>query len=441
MGVIMNISIFGLGYVGSVSLGCLAKNGHKVIGVDTNETKVTYINNGKSPIIEKDLDLLIAQQHKAGNVSATNDSIFAVKNSDVSFICVGTPNTAHGHLDLSAIFTVAGEIGKGIAQKKDKHIIIIRSTVLPGTNENISKIVADASKKKPGKDFVVVSNPEFLREGTAIKDYYNPAFTLIGSTDDFAIARMKEIYKDISAPVIVSEIKCAEIIKYINNAYHALKITFANEVGNICKGLAIDSREVMDIFCKDNKLNISPYYFKPGFAYGGSCLPKDLKALTTITNDLYIDSPILNSIDRSNELQKSLAIKHIIDLGKRKLGFLGLSFKAGTDDLRNSPIIDVIEVLLGKGFDIRIFDRNVRLSKLFGANRQFILEKIPFISQFIINDPSEIIRHSEVLIVVNNDEEFKEMLGKAPKGKIIYDLVNIDFKNKERNEKYRGISW
>lgn len=437
----MKISIFGLGYVGCVSLGCLAKNGHKVIGVDTNKTKVDFINKGKSPIIEKDLDTLIAQQHKAGSISATDDAMFAVKNSDVSFICVGTPNSVHGHLDLSAIFHVAAEIGKGIALKATKHIVVIRSTVLPGTNENITKIIADASKKKAGKDFTVVSNPEFLREGTAIKDYYNPPYTLIGSTDKYAIDKMKEIYREIHAPVIVSEIKCAEIIKYVNNAYHALKITFANEVGNICKGLGIDSREVMDIFCQDNKLNISPYYFKPGFAYGGSCLPKDLKALTTITNDLYIDSPILKNIDRSNELQKSLAIKHIIGLGKRKLGFLGLSFKAGTDDLRNSPIIDVIEVLLGKGFDIKIFDRNVRLSKLVGANKNFIMEKIPFISKFIINDPAEIIRHSDVLIVVNNDEEFKDILSNAPKGKIIYDLVNVNFKNKDKKERYIGISW
>lgn len=437
----MKISIFGLGYVGCVSLGCLAKNGHKVIGVDTNKTKVDFINKGKSPIIEKDLDTLIAQQHKAGSISATDDAMFAVKNSDVSFICVGTPNSVHGHLDLSAIFHVAAEIGKGIALKATKHIVVIRSTVLPGTNENITKIIADASKKKAGKDFTVVSNPEFLREGTAIKDYYNPAYTLIGSTDKYAIDKMKEIYREIHAPVIVSEIKCAEIIKYVNNAYHALKITFANEVGNICKGLGIDSREVMDIFCQDNKLNISPYYFKPGFAYGGSCLPKDLKALTTITNDLYIDSPILKNIDRSNELQKSLAIKHIIGLGKRKLGFLGLSFKAGTDDLRNSPIIDVIEVLLGKGFDIKIFDRNVRLSKLVGANKNFIMGKIPFISKFIINDPAEIIRHSDVLIVVNNDEEFKDILSNAPKGKIIYDLVNVNFKNKDKKERYIGISW
>ncbi|MBU1053721.1 MAG: UDP-glucose/GDP-mannose dehydrogenase family protein [Proteobacteria bacterium] len=437
----MNISIFGLGYVGCVSLGCLAKNGHQIIGVDTNETKVRYINKGKSPIIEKGLNTLIAQQFKAGNISATNDSISAIQNSEVSFITVGTPNTEHGHLDLNAIFKVAVEIGKGIAQKKEKHIIVIRSTVLPGTNEKVCEIIGDTTKKNPGKDFFVVSNPEFLREGSAINDYYNPAYTLIGSNDDYAISKMEEIYKDVSAPIIISDIKCAEIIKYVNNAFHALKITFANEVGNICNCLGIDSRRVMEIFCRDNKLNLSPYYLKPGFAYGGSCLPKDLKALTTIANDLYIDSPILKNIDRSNELQKAMAIKKIIGFGKQRLGFLGLSFKAGTDDLRNSPIIDVIEVLLGKGFDIRIFDRNVRLSKLFGANKKFIMEKIPFISKFIINDPDEIIKHSEVLVIVNNDEEFKNILDKVPKGKIIYDLVNIDFKNKGKNKKYKGIAW
>jgi len=437
----MNISIFGLGYVGCVSLGCLAQNGHRVIGVDNNESKVKYINNGKSPIIEKDLDALIATHHKAGNVSATMNVMAAVKNSEISFICVGTPNTAQGHLDLNAIFNVAREIGKGVALKKKKHIIVVRSTVLPGTNEKICAIIAEVARKEPSKDFFVVSNPEFLREGSAITDYYNPAFTLIGSNDEYAIDKMKDLYKTINAPLYVSEIKCAEIIKYINNAFHALKITFANEVGNICSGLGIDSRRVMDIFCKDDKLNISSYYFKPGFAYGGSCLPKDLKALTTIANDLYIDSPLLKNIERSNELQKALAIKQIIGFGKRRLGFLGLSFKAGTDDLRNSPIIDVIEVLLGKGFEIRIFDSNVRLSKLVGANKQFITEKIPFISKFIINNPDEIIKYSDVLIVVNNDAEFKSILGRLPKSKIIYDLVNIDFKNKEKYRNYKGISW
>lgn len=437
----MNISIFGLGYVGCVSLGCLANNGHRVIGVDTNKTKINYINKGKSTIIEKDIDNMIAEQHKLGNISATDDDIYAVKNTEISFICVGTPSTTNGHLDLSAIYSVAEEIGRGIAAKTGEHIIVIRSTVLPGTNEKVSKIIAEASKKEPDKDFSVVSNPEFLREGSAVKDYYNPAYTLVGSDNDYAISKLKEIYKDINAPFIVTDIKCAEILKYVNNAFHALKITFANEIGNICNGLAIDSRRVMDVFCKDDKLNISPYYLKPGFAYGGSCLPKELKALTTIANDLYIDSPILTNIERSNELQKALAIKQILHFGKQKLGFLGLSFKAGTDDLRNSPIIDVIEVLLGKGFDIKIFDRNVRLSTLFGANKKFIMEKIPFISKFIINDPAEIIRHSDVLIVVNNDEEFKDILSKVPKRKIIYDLVNLSFKNKEKNKKYKGISW
>lgn len=437
----MNISIFGLGYVGCVSLGCLANNGHRVIGVDTNKTKINYINKGKSTIIEKDINNMIASQHKLGNISATDDAIYAVKNTEVSFICVGTPSTPTGHLDLSAIYSVAEEIGRGISAKTGEHIIVIRSTVLPGTNEKTSKIIAEASKKEPDKGFSVVSNPEFLREGSAVKDYYNPAYTLVGSGNDYAIAKLKEIYKDINAPFIVTDIKCAEIIKNVNNAFHALKITFANEIGNICNGLGIDSRQVMDVFCKDDKLNISPYYFKPGFAYGGSCLPKDLKALTTIANDLYIESPILKNIERSNELQKSLTIRQIIHFGKQKLGFLGLSFKAGTDDLRNSPIIDVIEVLLGKGFDIRIFDRNVRLSKLFGANKKFIMEKIPFISKFIINNPAEIISHSDVLIVVNNDEEFKDILSNAPKGKIIYDLVNLSFKNKDKNKKYKGISW
>jgi GDP-mannose 6-dehydrogenase len=437
----MNISVFGLGYVGCVLLGCLAKNGHRVIGVDTNATKVTYINRGKAPIMERDLDRLISKYHKAGNISATYDSLEAIRKSEVSFICVGTPNTEQGHLDLSAIFNVAKEIGKGISEKTGDHIVVVRSTVLPGTNQKICKVIENASQKKRGKDFFVVSNPEFLREGSAVKDYYNPPYTLIGSKDKYAVTKMKEVYKNIDAPIIISDAECAEMIKYVNNAFHALKISFANEVGNICNGLKIDSRRVIEIFCMDKKLNISPYYLKPGFAYGGSCLPKDLKALTTIANDLYIDTPVIKNIERSNELQKDLVVKEIIKFGKQRLSFLGLSFKAGTDDLRNSPIIDVIEVLLGKGFDIRIFDRNVRLSKLVGANKKFIKEKIPFISKFIVKDPAEIIRHGEVLVIVNNDEEFADIIRKVGKGKMIYDLVNLSFERINKDSEYRGISW
>lgn len=437
----MNISIFGLGYVGSVGLGCLAKNGHRVIGVDLSEAKVNAINNGESPIVEKDIDKIIAEQHKTGNIEATQDSRYAVLNTDVSFICVGTPSTPNGHLNLSAIFKVAGEIGKSIKEKNRFHTVVIRSTVLPGTNETVTKIIEEVSGKESDKDFAIVSNPEFLREGTAVHDYFNPPYTLIGSSSTKAVEIMKEIYSGLESPVIVTEIKIAELMKYVNNSFHAVKIIFANEIGNICKKLGIDSHKLMEIFCLDTKLNISPYYFKPGFAYGGSCLPKDLKALCTVAHDNYLDSPLLDSIDKSNEGQKKIVHDQILAFKKDKIGFLGLSFKAGTDDLRNSPILDIIERLLGKGFNLKIYDRNVRFSQLMGANREYILKKIPYISKFLIDDPDDLIRSSEVIVVVNNSSEFKDILNQAPASTIIYDLVNLDFKKKSEAENYIGVAW
>lgn len=437
----MNISIFGLGYVGCVSLGCLAKNGHQVIGVDLNETKISFINEGKSPIVENEIDDIIANQRKLGKILATNDTIYAVKNSEVSFICVGTPSTPNGHLDLGAIYRVSEEIGKGIREKNSFHIVVIRSTVFPGTNEKISKIIQKVSGKEINKEFSVVSNPEFLREGTAVKDYYNPSFTLIGSNNEKAIEMMKQIYEEIESPIIVTDIKIAEMIKYVNNAFHALKIVFANEIGNICKKQGIDAHRLMDIFCMDTKLNLSPYYLKSGFAYGGSCLPKDLKALRTIAHDYYLECPLLENIERSNEIQVKLVLDQLIQFNKQRMGFLGLSFKAGTDDLRNSPIIDIIEQLLGKGISIKIYDKNVHFSNLLGANREFILGKIPYISNFITDDPNEIIQDVDVIIVVNKEEEFKNILNNIPEDKIIYDLVNIDFENKEKMKNYTGIAW
>jgi GDP-mannose 6-dehydrogenase len=437
----LNISIFGLGYVGCVSLGCLSKNGHQVIGVDLNDTKVDFINKGKPTIVEKEIDNIIYEQHKLGNISATTNSIQAVIDTNVSFICVGTPSTSSGHLNLNAIHKVAEEIGGGIREKKSFHAVVIRSTVLPGTNEKVSKIIEDVSGKKCNKDFAVISNPEFLREGSAVKDFYNPPFTLIGSNNKRSIKIMKKIYENINSPFIASDIKIAELIKYVNNAFHALKITFANEIGNICRKIGVNSHELMDVFCMDKKLNISSYYLKPGFSYGGSCLPKDLKALRTIAHDFYLESPVLENIEKSNELQKNIVYDQILNFSKEKVSFLGLSFKAGTDDLRNSPIIDIIERLLGKGFDVKIFDKNVHLSRLTGANKEYILNKIPYISKFLLDNPNEIIENSDVIIVVNKENEFSDILNKVHEDKIIYDLVNIDFENKKKMKNYIGIAW
>ena len=437
----MNISIFGLGYVGCVSLGCLSKNGHHCIGVDLNKVKVDFINSGHASIIEKEIDIIISEQHQTGRISATSDSLYAVKNSEISIICVGTPSTNNGHLNLSAIFKVAEEIGVGLKQKDRFHVVVIRSTVLPGTNEKVRHIIENISGKNGEKHFAVVSNPEFLREGTAVNDYFNPPYTLIGTINQRAVDILKQMYKSIEAPFIVTDVKIAEMIKYVNNAFHAYKIIFANEIGNICKKIGIDSHQLMEIFCKDTKLNISPYYLKPGFAYGGSCLPKDLKALKTIAHDNYVECPVLESIERSDELQKKIVLEQIMEFEKEKIGFLGLSFKGGTDDLRNSPIVDIIEILLGKGFNIRIYDRNVQISKLMGANKEYILKKIPYISKFIVDSSKQIIDHAEVIVVVNKEREFSDILNAVPEHKIIYDFMNIDFKNKSKMNNYFGIAW
>jgi GDP-mannose 6-dehydrogenase len=437
----MIISIFGLGYVGSVGLGCLAQAGHEVIGVDVSPAKVDCINAGRSPIVEAGLDRVIADQRAAGRVSATTDLELAVSRSDVSFICVGTPSTAHGHLNLDGIFRVGRDIAGAIGRKDRFHVVAIRSTVLPGTNRKLAGIIEAASHKVEGTDFAVVSNPEFLREGTAVKDYLRPPYTLVGSSCPAAADVMKDVYRGVEAPFLSTDIGVAELIKYVNNAFHALKISFANEVGNICKELDIDSHRLMDVFCRDTKLNISPAYLKPGFSYGGSCLPKDLKALCTIAHDTYLKCPVLESIDASNEVQKNRALERILQLDRRRVGFLGLSFKEGTDDLRGSPIIDIVETLIGKGFDVKIYDRNVHLAQLVGANKEFILQRIPLISRYVSEDAGDVVRGSDVIVVVNNDAEFKAILEGVPEDKLVYDLVNMDYHGRSGSRGYDGIAW
>lgn len=435
----MKISIFGLGYVGCVGAACLAKLGHHVIGVEYVQNKVDLINAGKPTIIEAEIDELIREGHAKGRIEATTDYKYAIENSDISFICVGTPSSKEGHLNLNYIYQVARQIGEGIREKNGFHTVAIRSTVLPGTNQKTGEIIAEASGKERGKDFTVVSNPEFLREGTAVQDYLNPPLTLIGTDSAYAEAQFRALYKDIPGEFICTEIKVAEMMKYVNNTYHALKIVFANEVGNICKALDIDSHKVMEIFCKDRQLNISPYYFKPGFAYGGSCLPKDAKALRMLAHDLYVDAPVMNAIDPSNEIQKKIAVELIEGKGRKKIGFLGLSFKAGTDDLRNSPVIDVIEALYGKGYEIHIYDRNVRISQLTGTNADFIAAKLPHLHEIITDDLDAVCGACDVLVVTNKEKEFADVPARYPH-KCIVDLVR-QFKRLDYDGNYEGISW
>jgi len=433
----MNISIFGLGYVGCVSLGCLAQNGHNVIGVDIMDAKIDLINQGKPTIIEKDIDSIIAEQNKKGNISATKNYKSAVENSDVSIICVGTPSTDSGHLNLDYIYNTAKQIGQSIKNKEGFHIAVIRSTVMPGTNKKVGEIIEEYSLKKRNVGFSVISNPEFLREGTAVADYYNPPVTVLGGDNDRALSVIAEIYSKVSGPIEKVDIKVAEIIKYINNSFHALKITFANEVGNICQKLNIDSHEVMRVFGMDKQLNISTYYFRPGFAYGGSCLPKDLKALQTLAHDHYLVSPVIQSIEKSNNVQKNMALNKIIETGKHKIGFLSISFKAGTDDLRYSPSVELIERLLGKGKDVSVYDKNVSLSKLVGANKSFIEEKLPHISNLLVDTMNELIEQSEVIVIPNNTEEIKNI--QIPSNKIIIDFSRI--KELEYHNNYNGLNW
>lgn len=434
----MKISIFGLGYVGCVGMGCLAKNGHTVVGVDVSELKVDLINAGKPTIIENEIAEILEEQHALNRVSATTDFKKAVLDTEVSFICVGTPSMPTGHLNLSYIHQTAEQIGSAIKEKNTYHVVVIRSTVSPGTNKKLGEIIEQVSGKKRGVDFGVISNPEFLREGSAVSDYFNPPMTVVGGDDQKALAIMREIYEKINAPLVETDIEVAEIIKYVNNSYHALKVSYANEVGNICKTLGIDSHKVMSLFCMDKHLNISNAYFMPGFAYGGSCLPKDTKGLLTLGHDKYIETPIIQAIENSNSYHKKHAIELIESLDKRKIGFLGLSFKAGTDDLRYSPSVELVEYLFGKGYDIKIWDKNVHLSKLIGANKSYIQKHIPHISELISEDFNQVIAESEVIIVTQKVEGIENII-RSNKDKIFIDVIRvIDSKSADN---YIGICW
>jgi GDP-mannose 6-dehydrogenase len=437
----MNISIFGLGYVGCVSLGCLAKNGHNVIGVDVSNEKVNQINAGVATIVEKDIDEIISEQKQNGKIRATTDSKNAILNSEISIICVGTPSSDKGHLNLDFIFGVAKNIGETLREKNDYHVIAIRSTIMPGTCEKVRRIIEDVSEKKAGIDFDVVDNPEFLREGTAVQDYFNPPLTLIGGESEKAIELVASLYENIPAPIVKVETRVAELMKYVNNTFHALKISFANEIGNICSELDIDSIQVMDILCKDTQLNISSYYMKPGFAYGGSCLPKDLKGLQTLAHDLYINVPVIDSIHKTNEIQIQRAIKKLSKHFGKKIVLLGLSFKAGTDDLRNSPFVELAESLIGKGFDIEIYDENIKMARLTGKNKEFIDEKIPHLTDLLSQDSLEnTIKSADVIILSNKETQFVNEL-KNTSNKIIVDLVGLNDKMIKEKNTYSGINW
>ncbi len=435
------ISIFGLGYVGVVTAGCLARDGHTIIGVDTNASKVDLVNAGRSPIMEKDTPELVEQAVRKGTLRATLDAEEAVATTDISMVCVGTPSQANGNLDLKYVCRVAEQIGRALRSKSDFHVVVCRSTVLPGSMRNaVLPILEERSDKRAGTGFGVCNNPEFLREGSAVQDFDHPPKVVIGQTDARSGDLVADLYGRLDAPMIRTSIETAEMVKYVDNVWHALKVCFANEIGNLCKAMGLDSHEVMDIFCRDTKLNLSGCYLKPGFAFGGSCLPKDVRALTYKARTLDLELPVLNSILASNERQIGQAFRLITGFGHRKIGVLGLSFKPGTDDLRESPMVELIERMLGKGYDVLIFDEDVRLANLTGTNRDYILNRIPHIAPLLTEDLGKVLDHGTVIVVGNRTPAFQAIAGQVKNGQIIVDLARV-MERRSDTKTYEGICW
>jgi GDP-mannose 6-dehydrogenase len=435
----MKINVFGLGYVGCVTAACLAKEGHKISGIDVDSNKVHMINNCKSPIIEQDVQKLLEEVVASGRLRASNK---VVDDAEVSFVCVGTPSGANGNLKYDYLLRLSKEIGPYLRYLGKYHVVNIRSTVIPETVEKrIVPMIEKTSGKKAGRDFGVCMNPEFLREGTSLKDFYSPPFTVIGQLDKRSGDAIENLYKPHRAPVIRTSIRVAEMVKYACNSFHALKVVFANEIGNICKKMNIDSHEVFDVFCLDKKLNLSSYYLKPGFAFGGSCLPKDLSALIYKSKTIDLEVPVLKAILESNKLQVEHALNTIMKFKKKKVGILGLSFKQGTDDLRESPIVELVERLIGKGYEVSIFDREVILAKLFGANKKYIEKTIPHISSLFKKTPSEVVENSDVVVFAKKDRAFEDIAWQIKERKKIVDLIRTERNDWRNNGSYEGICW
>ena len=438
----MKVSVFGLGYVGSVSAASFAADGHQVIGVDVNEDKVRAISEGRSPIVEPGLPELLQEVTGTGRLRATTDVRDAVHGSDLSVICVGTPSRRNGSLDLTYLERVCSQIGEAIRDKSTYHVVVIRSTVLPGTTHGcVIPALETASGKRYGEGFGVSFNPEFLREGTALKDFREPALTLIGHNHAVDAAPTMQLYEHIAAPLHSTSIRVAEMVKYASNAWHAVKVVFANEIGNLCKRVDVDSHDVMDIFCKDAKLNLSPYYLRPGFAFGGSCLPKDLRALQYRAREVDLELPLLGAVLDSNRRQVQHAIDRVEESGRRRVGLLGFSFKAGTDDLRESPMVILAEALLGKGYELCIFDRNVSLARLVGANKQYIEEQIPHLSRHLCESIEEVIDRSDVIVIGNASPEFGTAITRCRPDQLVIDLVRVPIDFAALRAQYDGICW
>ena len=438
----MRVSVFGLGYVGCVSAAAFAADGHDVVGVDINPDKVSAVNAGRSPIVEPGLDDLLARATAEGRLRATTDTAEAISGTEVSLLCVGTPSRRNGSLDLTYLDRVCEQIGRALAAASHYHVVVVRSTVLPGTtHERVIPTLERESGKKYGDGFGVSVNPEFLREGSALRDFRKPPLTLVGHNHAADASGTIALYQAIDAPLVSTNIRVAEMMKYTSNAWHALKVCFANEIGNLCKRLSIDSHEVMDIFCRDEKLNLSSYYLKPGFAFGGSCLPKDVRALQYRAKEVDVDLPVISQILPSNRLQIQHAFDQVLETGKKRIGLLGFSFKAGTDDLRESPLVILAEALLGKGLSLCIYDRNVSLARLVGANKDFLEREIPYLERLFRSDAREVVQNSEVIVIANSHPAYREVPSWMHDGQVVVDFVRLLEPRQVPVGRYVGLAW
>ena len=435
------VSVFGLGYVGCVSAACLANEGFEVIGADVNLSKVNLVAAGHATVVEEGIESLVCRMVSAGRLHATFDPAQAVHYSSISMICVGTPSQPNGSLNLTQVQRVAQQIGHALADKDEHHIVALRSTVLPGTTTGmLIPTLEKASGKRAGRDFSVCMNPEFLREGSSLRDFANPPFTIIGAQNEAAGQEVAKLYAGLKAPVHITEIGVAEMLKYACNAFHGVKVTFANEIGNLCKALGTDSHEVMRLFCQDTKLNISPAYLRPGFAFGGSCLGKDLRALVYRGKELDVDTPVLSAALESNRKQVLKAYDMVQGTGRRRVGVLGLSFKAGTDDLRESPIVSLVEMLIGKGLTLSIYDRFVSQSGLIGANREYVEREIPHIWSLMRENLDDVIGESDVIVIGNDAAEFRQAETALRDDQMVIDLVRA-FDGHTSDGRYNGMCW
>ena len=436
----MSVSVFGLGYVGCVSAACLAGEGHAVYGVDVAQGKVDQIAAGKSTIVEDGIADLVASVVASGRLKATSSVHDAVMATEISLVCVGTPSRPNGSIDLQYVLRVAQQIGEALRSKNTWHTVVIRSTVMPGTIDTfVIPAIEQASGRRHGEKFAVCSNPEFLREGTSIADFRDPPFTIVGAMAESHAAPVLELYRKVSATSHVVPLRVAEMVKYSCNCFHGLKVGFANEIGNLCKALQIDSHEVMRLFCDDKKLNISTAYLKPGFAFGGSCLPKDLRAVVHRGRVEDVEMPILDAVLNSNKRQIERAFHMVIGAGSRRVGILGLAFKPGTDDLRESPVVTLVEMLIGKGCQILIHDRDVTRANIIGANREYVEKEIPHLWSLMRSTTDDVIAGCDVVVIGNSSKEYRE-LGDRLDGRIVVDLARA-IPRKTSSEKYRGLCW